>query len=104
MIEVTSLVVYPVKSCAGSALEVASLGPRGILHDREWLVVDASTGAFLTQRENPPLALVRPRLTVDGLKLEAPGMDRLEAPIARAGHRVRVRVWRDECEAVDQGD
>lgn len=104
MIKVTSLVVYPVKSCAGSALEEADLGPRGILHDREWLVVDASTGTFLTQRENPTLALIRPRLTAEGLDLEAPGMDRFEAPIARAGRRVGVRVWAASCEAVDQGD
>jgi hypothetical protein len=29
---VTALYVYPVKACAGTALEVAQIGPRGILN------------------------------------------------------------------------
>ena len=56
---VTALNVYPVKSCAGTPLVEARLGPRGIEHDREFMLVDPS-GRFLTQREVPRMALVRP--------------------------------------------
>lgn len=44
---VTQLYVYPVKSCAGTPLDVAEIGPRGVQHDREFMVVDAD-GDFLT--------------------------------------------------------
>ncbi|RMG34746.1 MAG: MOSC domain-containing protein, partial [Gammaproteobacteria bacterium] len=40
---------YPVKSLRGQACDRLILGPRGPLHDREWMVVDAG-GRFLTQR------------------------------------------------------
>jgi uncharacterized protein YcbX len=59
--KVTSLVVYPVKGCAGTALAEARLLERGLEHDRRWMVVDRH-GRFVTQRELPALARVRPSL------------------------------------------
>ena len=46
------LYVYPVKSCGGLYAHAALLTPRGLHHDREWMVVDAGTdpARFLTQR------------------------------------------------------
>ena len=38
---VTSLHVYPVKSCRGLALEAARMSERGIAFDREWVIVDS---------------------------------------------------------------
>ena len=105
-IAVTALHVYPVKSCAGTALRRAEVGPRGIRHDREWLVADAGSGEMLTQRELPRLALIRPALDGDALRLEAPGMPPLAVATLRegAGEGCAVVVWRDACRAVDQGD
>ena len=37
---VTSLFVYPVKSCAGVSVAAASLTARGLAFDRQWMVVD----------------------------------------------------------------
>jgi uncharacterized protein YcbX len=59
--KVTSLVVYPVKGCAGTALAEARLLERGLEHDRRWMLVDRH-GRFVTQRELPALARVRPSL------------------------------------------
>jgi uncharacterized protein YcbX len=56
---VSSVYRYPIKACAGNPLQVAEVGPRGIQGDREFMVIDAATGGFLTQREVPRLALVR---------------------------------------------
>ncbi len=71
---VAGLFVYPVKGCAGTALASARLLERGLEHDRRWMVVRPD-GRFLTQRELPALALVRP--TVVGpegpLRLSLPG-------------------------------
>jgi uncharacterized protein len=100
---VTGLYVYPVKSCAGTPLAEADLGSRGILHDREFMLVSPA-GEFLTQRELPRLALVRPSLEADTLALEAPGMARLRITPTDAGRRTEVAIWRDRVIAVDQGD
>jgi uncharacterized protein YcbX len=101
---VASLFVYPVKSCRGVAQPVAQMTPRGIAHDREWLIVDES-GRFITQREVPRLALIVPALSGGTLALAAPG---LEVAIAtdddRDGSRITVTVWRDTLSAIDQGD
>lgn len=103
-VAVTGLYRYPIKSCAGTALTEATLEPRGIVHDRELLVVDAATGAFLTQRELPRLALVTPDIDDREVRVAAPGQTPLAAPLVKDGPRRAVMIWRDTCEAVDQGD
>ncbi len=100
-----SLHVYPVKSCAGIALESATLGARGIEYDRHWMIVDAA-GRFLTQRTHPRLALVRTALGAAALELTAPGMAPLELPFGwpdDAAALRAVRIWDDEVAAFDCG-
>ena len=60
-------------------------------------------GEFLTQRELPRLALVRPALEGGGVCLEAPGMPVLRLTPTDAGPRTEVAIWRDRVTAVDQG-
>lgn len=100
---VSALYCYPIKSCAGTALDEAAIDARGIRHDRELLVIDAATGRFLTQRELPRMALIAPRIADGALRATAPGMPALAAPIRREGATREVAVWRDRCPAVDQG-
>ncbi len=104
MIQLTEINYYPIKSCRGTSLAEAQLGPRGILHDREFMVVQAANGSFLTQRELPRLALIRPELTGGRLRLTAPASEPFELAVATEGPRQRVVVWNDTCEAVDQGE
>lgn len=113
----TALTLYPIKSCAGIALQQAILTAAGLmhaqLHDREWMVVDAQ-GEFLTQRSHPALALIVPRLSIGAGLLEvhapalAPGLAPLALPLARpaAGSvpKLQVRVWDDLVSADDCGD
>ena len=101
---VSALYRYPVKSCAGSSLEVADLGPRGIAHDREFMLVEPASGLFFTQRELPRMALIEPAREHCALRLRAPGMPDLTAPVLAAGQTREVLIWRDRCTAVDQGD
>lgn len=58
--------VYPVKSCGGVAVTSWPLGPCGLLYDREWCVTDPR-GVALTQKSEPRLATIRPRLLLRGL-------------------------------------
>jgi uncharacterized protein len=101
-IVVTELHVYPVKSCAGTPLGLAPLDARGIVHDREFMIVDPE-GHFLTQRELPRLALIRPKRTDDVLELSAPAMPPFWLAPVIDGESRTVRLWRDHVAAVDQG-
>ncbi|GAC1313060.1 MAG: MOSC domain-containing protein [Chloroflexota bacterium] len=102
LVTVTQLYVYPVKSCAGLTLDRADIGARGIRHDREFLVTTPG-GEFLTQREMPRLALVRPRLIEGGLELTGPNMPTIQVSV-REGQRRSVTIWGDTVAANDQGD
>lgn len=103
MVTITALNVYPVKSCRGIALESAAIAITGILHDRQWLIVRPN-GHFITQREEPRLALVTTALTQEVLTLEAPGQRPLTIPFDAQGASVEVTCWRDRCAAFDAGD
>ncbi len=80
-ITVTGLCTYPVKSCAGVSVEEALITPRGLEHDRDYMVVEED-GTFVSQRTVPELALVVPTLRADVIELAAPGMETLEVPLA----------------------
>lgn len=95
---------YPVKSCAGIPLERAKVGPRGIHLDRHWMLVDPD-GRFVSQRQLPRMALIRPHFVEGGLRIEAPGTSALEVGEgAHCGRTVSVQVWRDRCAAMEVGE
>ncbi|MEP7084850.1 MAG: MOSC N-terminal beta barrel domain-containing protein [Betaproteobacteria bacterium] len=100
------LFVYPVKSCRGFAAPAWQVGPRGLLRDREWMIVgDAGDPLrFLTQRECPRLALIETALLATALTLSAPGMGAIDIEYERHGNSRDVVVWRDQVCATDQGD
>lgn len=101
---VKSLHVYPVKSCRGLSLQSVRIDARGPLYDRRWMIVDA-TGTFLTQREEPRLALVRVTLRPTEIALDAPNMRSLRVPArGRDGARLAVRVWSHSGQGEDAGD
>ena len=56
-LSLTGLYLYPVKSLGGYAVAKAEVTPRGLRHDRRWLLVD-ERNRFLTQRQHPELALL----------------------------------------------
>ena len=100
---VAVLRIYPVKSCRGVELSTALVTERGLLHDREWMIVDGA-GRFISQREAPRLALIVPVLSNTGLELHAPGRKALSLPLAGPGPLRPVTVWNDSIAAIDQGD
>jgi uncharacterized protein len=101
---IAALHVYPVKSCRGIALTQAELTPRGLRHDREWMVITPE-GRFLSQRELPRLALIAPGITGQELQLQAPGAGSIAVALdAGAGPSREVTVWDDAVLARDEGD
>lgn len=105
---VSGLFVYPVKSCRGIALDEAQVGARGILWDREWMVVNRD-GQMLTQRTHPLLAQIATELVFeeeeDVLILSVPGRRSLRVSLGDNGGlpRKRVHVWRDAVWATIEG-
>ncbi len=58
MIKVTGLYIYPVKSLGGISLSQAQFGARGLMYDREWLIVDKNN-RFVSQREIAKMSLIQ---------------------------------------------
>ncbi|MFJ4850124.1 MULTISPECIES: MOSC domain-containing protein [unclassified Streptomyces] len=99
----SALHVYPVKSTGGVPLSWATVEPWGLAGDRRWMLVDAA-GKFVTQREQPRLALARAEsLPQGGLLLHAPGQDPLTVDVPDPGATAPVTIWRDKVEAVAAG-
>jgi uncharacterized protein YcbX len=98
----SALYRYPVKSLRGEACDAREVGRTGLSGDRRWMVVDRD-GRFLTQRQQPRMALIAARLDERGeLHLAAPGMPELRVAPASGG-RIEVVVWGDRLEAVPAG-
>lgn len=100
---IARLFVYPIKSCAGVEVREAVLTETGLEFDRAWMLVD-ETGTFVTQRELPRMALIRPQLKHFDMVVRAPGMLALHISLNEVEEPVRVRVWDDEVDAYDMGD
>ena len=100
---IAQLFVYPVKSCAGVEVSECVLTETGLEFDRAWMVVD-DQGEFVSQRELPRMALIRPQLKHYEMILRAPGMLALHVGLDTVEQACRVRVWDDEVAAYDMGD
>jgi len=98
----SALHIFPVKSCAPLVLDAAAVEPRGLRHDRRWIVTDGD-GKFLTGRQHPRLTLMHATPDHDAIALSALGMPplRLEAP---NGARVDIVVWTNAVAALPGSD
>ncbi len=99
----TALYRYPVKSLCGESLLRTKVGVRGPELDRRWMVVDEA-GRFLTQRELPRMALIRPQILDGGLRLKAPDMPVVEVFSQQDAAPVTVQIWNDHCRALPMGE
>jgi len=102
-VTIASVHVHPIKSCAGIAVDEALVIETGLEFDRAWMLVDAQR-EFVSQREMPRMALVKPTLKQHEMVLRAPGMLALHIALEAVEQPCRVRVWDDEVAAYDMGD
>lgn len=85
-------------------MEEAAVEARGLRHDRRWMLIDAA-GRFLSQREEPRLALLCATITARGLALDAPQMTATEVPYPpNDADRQKIQIWKDELKAVRAGE
>jgi uncharacterized protein len=97
---VSGLFSYPIKSCGGVSHISAIVEVTGLVHDREWMLVDTrhTPARFITQRDYPLLATVHVKVGEHGaLHLTCDG----GAPITVTNptdkqRLIRVKVWSSE--------
>ncbi|KAK9838037.1 hypothetical protein WJX74_010206 [Apatococcus lobatus] len=123
MPKVSSLTVYPVKGLKGIELQQAKVTRTGLRFDRNWMVVDARSGQFITQREMPRLALISTHLPLELLTGEwgaasaeaaltlstaAPVSSSVQIPLDGSlledSNKRECRCWSWEGPAQDQGN
>ncbi|MEO6978064.1 MAG: MOSC N-terminal beta barrel domain-containing protein, partial [Mucilaginibacter sp.] len=101
MLQVSELYIYPIKSLSGIAVKSAKITDRGFEHDRRWLLVDAQN-RFLTQREQPQMALLQTIIENNELKITHKLNNQwfsIAMDTPPAGGRATVTIWDDTCEA-----
>jgi uncharacterized protein YcbX len=79
------------------------LGPHGLLHDREWMIVDEA-GRFVTQREEARLVLLQVAIADGELRLANPQGPGPALALDHEGEVREVTVWRSRCNAFDAGN
>ncbi|KAK9088152.1 hypothetical protein Scep_027234 [Stephania cephalantha] len=112
---ISSIFIYPIKSCRGISVPQAPIAPTGLRWDRQWLVVN-SKGRAYTQRVEPKLALVQVELPNEAFEegwepkedsyfvIRAPGMDVLKVSLGRTCEVVDgISCWEWSGSALDEG-
>ena len=105
MLSLSGLYRYPLKSGAGEPLTQTRVDALGVAGDRRWMVVDAQSGRFLTQR----LLAQMNRITMawqgsEQVLLSAPGMADLSVAVPEPTELRTVTIWRDSLAVPDAGD
>jgi len=108
--QVSSIYLYPIKSCAGLFLSEADLSPRGAVingvTDRHFMVTTSDYN-FMSQRKLPKMALIVPSIHGPDLHIDAPDMETLIVPKRfplSKGKVVSCSVWGKDCAGIDCGD
>ncbi len=92
-ITVSGIFIYPVKGLGAISLVESMITPRGLKHDRRFLIVDANN-EFVTQREYPKMATVWVEIEGDKITFSAPDIDSVTFPAEPNEAPTRmVRVW-----------
>lgn len=101
---VSALNIYPVKSLRGIALQESEVTPMGLKWDRFWMVVN-DDGQFMSQRNLSEMAEISTAITDEHLVLSHPKQPDLTVPLVHPDGLSRaVKVWKSECQAVDEGE
>ncbi len=95
--KVSGLYIYPVKGLRAVELGDAEVTPRGLAHDRRWMLVDAA-GKFITQREQPKLATLAATVTDKGLRITGNGKTLDIAEPADGALKLPVTLWKQDIE------
>ncbi|NRS87337.1 hypothetical protein HNQ02_000237 [Flavobacterium sp. 7E] len=109
MLQLSEIWIYPVKSLSGISLKQSNVTHRGLEHDRRWMLVDEQ-GVFISQRENPELALFKTEI-LDGslvISYKEDLFDIIKVPLEYSPKVVKGNletvIWEDTVDAYEVGD
>lgn len=87
--------VYPIKSLGGISVQTARVFPKGLEHDRRWMLLDEK-GMFMTQRHHPQMALFKLSTGTDHITVRYQG-ETLNIPVDEPGGTpFRTGIWKDD--------
>ncbi|KOV75592.1 hypothetical protein ADL03_44610 [Nocardia sp. NRRL S-836] len=90
---------YPVKGCGGVPVTSSEVDLTGLRDDRMMMLVSAEDGVFLSQRNTPALAALRPSVVDSSLVVGGESF-----PVVFDGNRIPVVVHKWDGFGIDQGD
>jgi uncharacterized protein YcbX len=104
MLHISRLFIYPIKSLGGIEVLTAKVTDRGFEFDRRWMLVD-SQNRFLSQREHAQMALLKPSILSEGLKVthSKSGSSVIVPFRYNEAAQLAVSVWDDTCMAYTVG-
>lgn len=98
---ISEINIYPIKSLKGITLDSAVVEPRGLQHDRRWMLTTPD-GMFFTQREFPRMATMSVWIEEDGsgLGVAADRFGDVFVPLEPdTEKKQQVTIWNSVCEA-----
>ncbi len=57
--------LYPIKSCGSMEVTEWKVGPRGLVYDREWVLVEARSQRVMSQKRYPQMCLLKPVVSLE---------------------------------------
>ena len=82
--KVAEILVYPIKSLRGSAVNESLVCRYGLEHDRQWMLVDRES-KMITQRECPRIATLVPNVGDGRLRITLPAAGEIVASLGADG-------------------
>jgi len=64
-IQVSKILIHPIKSCRGTSVQSCRYTPEGLENDRRFCIIEAHTHKLITAREVGKMVLITPRIEVD---------------------------------------
>lgn len=106
MLRLRALYRYPLKSGKADILQQVGLDKLGLDGDRRWMLVDATSGRFLSQRVEASMSQLSALWNAaGGLTLNATGLPTLDVALPGSDAELRgVTLWRDSLRVPDAGD
>lgn len=107
-VKIEDIILYPIKSCGGFSVEKWRCTAKGLLYDREWVLVDLE-GRMLTSKNTPILVTIRPELNFekDSLIVRCRNLPELNIPLSLDSNSemnsMSVRVCGDDCQGFSYG-
>ncbi|MEJ6517984.1 MAG: MOSC domain-containing protein [Pseudomonadales bacterium] len=101
--QITDLIIYPVKGARGCSLQQASIGPMGLQGDRIFTLL--FEGKLANQKQVPKLVEIQPTWLSDGsLSLSHDGMQDFTLTPSPMGKHKSVDIYSQQVPIIDQGE